>query len=251
MEHSTTLSLEKKFIVGIDEAGRGSLVGDMFVAGVCVHGNKLGKLRELGVRDSKQLSPQRREELFDIIIREIEYYTIRRIPPPIIDKRNLNDLLYENIADILAELDEECENITQVYIDLTGNKRKLLAFINKRLGKRNWIIIAEHKADQKYVAVSIASIVAKVLRDRHIRELSKSFGEIGSGYPADPRTINWLRRYLEEHKRIPPIVRRTWRTIKDLAPLYYIDKNRSKTITLDHFIYNEDKNDNLYRKSNY
>ncbi len=241
MEHGTTLPLEKTLVVGIDEAGRGSLVGDMFIAGVCVHSSKLSKLKELGVRDSKQLSPQKREELFDIIVKEIEYYTIRRIPPPIIDKRNLNDLLYENIADILVELNTKCKNIAQVYIDLTGNKRKLLSIINKKLGKRNWIIIAENKADQKYIAVSIASIIAKVLRDRHIHELSKNFGEIGSGYPADPRTINWLRRYLEENNELPPIVRRTWRTIKDLAPLYYINKSKSKIMTLDRFLYNKNE----------
>ncbi len=243
MEYSTAVSVKGTLVVGIDEAGRGSLVGDMFIAGVCVRIDKLSRLKDIGVRDSKQLTPKRRDELFNIIVSEIEYYTVRRIPPPIIDRENLNNLLYDNIADILAELVDKCENITYVYIDLTGNKRKLLEIINRRLGRRKWVIIAEHKADQKYVAVSIASIIAKVLRDRHIHELSKRYGKIGSGYPADPRTIEWLRNYLEEHRNIPVIVRRTWHTIKELAPSYYIEKsNRREFITLDHFFKTSNKN---------
>ena len=242
MEHRTTLSI-KKTIVGIDEAGRGSLVGDMFIAGACISEEKMNLLQKLGVRDSKLLTPHRREELFEVIKDIVDYYTIRRVSPTEIDEHNLNDLLYENIADILLELTEKCERISKVYIDLTGNKYKLLKFINNRMKTARWEIIAEHKADQKYIPVSVASIIAKVLRDRHIRELSKTYGDIGSGYPADPKTIEWLRGYLRKHNELPPIIRRTWRTLRDIAPEFYVEKTRGKTTTLDRFLKLEKRKD--------
>ena len=235
MERRTTLPI-KKVIVGIDEAGRGSLVGDMFIAGACISEEKISLLQKLGVRDSKLLTPHRREELFEIIKDIVEYYTVRRVSPSEIDEQNLNDLLYKNIVDILLELIEKCERINKVYIDLTGNKYKLLKFINNRIGYVKWEIVAEHKADQKYIPVSVASIIAKVLRDKHIHELSKTYGDIGSGYPADPKTIKWLREYLKKHGELPPIVRRTWRTLKDIAPEYYVNKTRGKVVTLDRFL---------------
>ncbi len=240
MERRTTLPI-KKVIIGIDEAGRGSLVGDMFIAGACISEEKISLLQRLGVRDSKLLTPHRREELFEVIKDIVEYYTVRRVSPSEIDEQNLNDLLYKNIADILLELAEKCKRISRVYIDLTGNKYKLLRFINNRIGDIEWEIIAEHKADEKYVPVSAASIIAKVLRDRHIRELSKIYGYIGSGYPADPKTIEWLQEYLKKYHELPPIVRRTWRTLKDIAPRYYIEKTRGNITTLDKFLYKSRK----------
>ncbi len=236
MERRTTLPIKKKTIVGVDEAGRGSLVGDMFIAGACIGEEKISLLQKLGVRDSKLLTPHRRERLFEIIKDIVEYYTVRRVSPSEIDRYNLNDLLYKNIADILLELTEKCEKISKVYIDLTGNKYKLLKFITNRIGYIKWEIVAEHKADQKYIPVSVASIIAKVLRDRHIRELSKTYGDFGSGYPADPKTIEWLRGYLEEHGKLPPIVRRTWHTLKNIAPKFYIEKNKDKVVTIDRFL---------------
>ena len=74
-------------------------------------------------------------------------------------------------------------------------------------------IVSEHHADEKFMVVSAASIVAKVVRDREITKLAKKYGEIGSGYPSDPATIRWLTGYIGEHPSPPPIARRSWKTV--------------------------------------
>ncbi|WP_457753524.1 ribonuclease HII, partial [Thermococcus sp.] len=77
-------------------------------------------------------------------------------------------------------------------------------------------IIAEHKADAKYLPVSAASILAKVTRDKAIEKLKKQYGEIGSGYPSDPRTRKFLEEYYKEHGEFPPIVRKSWKTLRKI-----------------------------------
>ena len=88
-------------------------------------------------------------------------------------------------------------------------------------------IVAEHRADEKYIPVAAASILAKVLRDEHIELLKKVYGDLGSGYPSDPRTRNWLKRYYEEHGELPPIVRRSWSTIKKVLGIEPTRKGRN------------------------
>lgn len=73
-------------------------------------------------------------------------------------------------------------------------------------------LIVETKADERYLPVSAASIIAKVRRDERIEELKKEYGEIGSGYPSDKRTINFLEKWLEEHENFPKFTRKSWKT---------------------------------------
>ncbi|MCI4436683.1 MAG: ribonuclease HII, partial [Ignisphaera sp.] len=68
--------------------------------------------------------------------------------------------------------------------------------------------------DSKYIAVSAASIVAKVLRDWHIDQLKKVYGDIGSGYPSDKKTVEWLQNYYKEFGELPSVVRKSWKTIE-------------------------------------
>ena len=87
-------------------------------------------------------------------------------------------------------------------------------------------IIAEHFADRKYIVVSAASIVAKTYRERHISELKKMYGDFGSGYPSAPQTISWIKNFYSREGHLPPIVRKSWKTVKELAPTEYIEKKR-------------------------
>ncbi len=225
MEYSTTISLRnRRILLGIDEAGRGSLVGDMFVVGVCVDESKLGLLEKLGVRDSKLLTPDMREKLYDKIVDVVDEVLVKRIPPNRIDEENLNKLFIEAVAEIVREALLKCKDIVKVYVDLTGSRNKLVNAIRKT--GFNGDIVAEHYADKNYVVVSTASIVAKVLRDRHIKELSKTHGDIGSGYPSDPKTINWLKRIVVEKGELPSIVRRSWSTIRKYFPQSYVRKDK-------------------------
>jgi ribonuclease HII len=216
-------------IAGIDEAGRGPVIGPMVIATVVVDESKLEKLRELGVRDSKKLSPKRRERLFDEIVRLVDDYSIVVVSPQEIDSRagTLNELEVEKFALALNSLTVKPD---VVYIDAADvSEERFAREILSRLEFRARIV-AEHRADEKFLPVSAASIIAKVTRDREIERLKREYGEIGSGYPSDPRTRAFLENYFRENGSFPPIVRRTWKTLKK------IESEVSGQVTLDGFL---------------
>ena len=208
-------------IAGCDEAGRGPLIGPLIVSCVGTSRKGLEKMVELGVTDSKQLTPGKREELFPQILRLSEAYGFSVIPPPVLDRYNLNTLTYEAIENIIANL-INVKPIEEVYIDKVGNSEPLKVYLTYWLGIKK--VVIEEKADAKYVIVGAASIVAKVIRDSVIRELSKKWGDFGSGYPSDERTRAWIREFYSTHGHLPNIVRKTWKSLKDLAPDEYIKK---------------------------
>ncbi|NJE08725.1 ribonuclease HII [Thermococcus sp. M39] len=200
---------------GIDEAGRGPVIGPLVIAAVVVDEKNLSKLEALGVRDSKKLTPKRREKLFNEIIALLDDYVIIELSPEQIDGREgtMNEFEVENFIKALNSLKVKPDI---VYIDAADVKEERFGeVIGKRLNFSPKII-AEHKADAKYLPVSAASILAKVTRDRAIEKLKEQYGEIGSGYPSDPRTRKFLEEYYKEHGEFPPIVRRSWKTLKKI-----------------------------------
>ncbi|QDA31694.1 ribonuclease HII [Thermococcus indicus] len=202
-------------LAGIDEAGRGPVIGPMAIAAVVVDEQNVPKLEELGVKDSKKLTPKRRERLFDEIISLLDDYVVLELWPEEIDSRRgtLNEFEVENFVKALNSLKVKPDVI---YIDAADVKE---ARFGEDIGKRldfKAEIIAEHKADDKFVPVSAASIIAKVTRDRAIEKLKEEYGEIGSGYPSDPRTRKFLEEYYRGHGDFPPIVRRSWKTLKKI-----------------------------------
>ena len=204
-------------IAGVDEAGRGPVIGPLVIAGVLFKENDLPKLVNLGVKDSKLLSSQKRETLA-VQIRELALkWHIMLLSPAEIDrvvesKRKLHklnrleaqamarvitvlkpDVVYVDASDILADRFEEhiAEN---------------LSFSPK--------IVSEHKADMKYPIVSAASIIAKVERDKVISQLQKKHGNIGCGYPSDSNTIKFLEDWIRKFGSYPDFVRKSWKTAK-------------------------------------
>ena len=121
-------------------------------------------------------------------------------------------------ADTPAEIIKEGRpNV--VYIDSpdvvpSRFKQIILSYLPEDL--RNITIVAENKADKKYAIVSAASIIAKEIREMRIKELKRKYGDFGSGYPSDLRTIEFLRRYYKTNKCFPPIVRESWSTLKKI-----------------------------------
>ena len=227
-------------LAGIDEAGRGPVIGPMVIAAVVVDERNVSKLEELGVKDSKKLTPKRRERLFDEIIALLEDYVILELWPEEIDSRQgtLNEFEVENFVKALNSLKVRPDVI---YIDAADVKEARFGEdIRKRLDFEAKII-AEHKADDKFVPVSAASIIAKVTRDRAIEKLKERYGEIGSGYPSDPRTRTFLEEYYREHGEFPPIVRRSWKTLKKIEEKLRaeIEAKKSKKkgqVSLDDFL---------------
>ena len=202
--------------IGIDEAGRGPVIGSLFVAGVL----NFEGLGVLGVRDSKKLSSKRREQLAKLIENATEVQVVELTAKEIDEKRksqSMNEITVDLFARIIELLHPD-----RVYVDAADVNPERFAYnLRKKcsIRERDIEIISEFKADVNYPVVSAASIVAKVHRDRSIRELATEIGaEIGSGYPADPRTIQFLNRLLKEQKdNIPDCVRQSWKTFERLC----------------------------------
>jgi len=202
----------KAVVLGIDEAGRGPVIGDMFVASVAVDPLKLRKLRELGVKDSKELTPNTRSRLVTSIVRNAEVIIVKRFSPLVIDSNNINVLYAKAVVDLVNDMLRMGLKIKKIYVDAVTGKKALTIL---RTGMNNVPFVLEPKADRKYVAVSAASIVAKFLRDLHVSKLKETYGDFGSGYPADPRTMKWLKKLLARSPtEIPPIIRKSWGTLR-------------------------------------
>ena len=204
---------------GIDEAGRGALIGPMIIAGVSIISSKLTLLQESNVKDSKMLLPSTRRRLYDLIVGNAEKVSVLEVSPKEIDKyvkygkklRRLNYLEAIMMAKIVEAL-----NVGMVYVDSPDVKPERLTSDILSLSKVKPKIVAEHHADQNYVVVSAASIIAKVTRDRKIDELAKEYGFFGSGYPSDPRTMEFVKNWVEIKGNLPDFVRQLWKSLKKI-----------------------------------
>lgn len=205
-----------QLIAGIDEAGRGPVIGPLVIAGIVITEDQQEALIEWGVRDSKELTPYRREKLESQIRSLATQVNILEINAQEIDtqrraKHSLNVLEAQWMAQVLKQL-----NWDIAYIDASDvNAERYGHMIQMRLSTQQ-NIICEHKADAKFPIVAAASILAKVRRDQRIKELHRKFGDFGSGYPNDPKTISFLQMWLKKHNSFPDIVRHTWITASRL-----------------------------------
>lgn len=208
-------------ILGIDDAGRGPLIGPMALAGVLIEDTLENEFRALGVKDSKQITPKRREFLAEIIRKKAKAYDVVLIFPEEIDKSNekglkLNELEAIASARIVDNLNKGLGNReVKVVVDCPspsiGKWRDFLKTQINRLS--NLDVICEHKADKNHIAVSAASILAKSAREKEVDKIKKKHGDIGSGYPSDPVTKEFLKKHGEKHKD-SGIFRKTWSTWK-------------------------------------
>jgi len=204
-------------IAGVDEAGRGPVIGPLVIAGVLFDEKDLLKLVELGVKDSKRLSPQKRETLFPQIKKLALVYHIVWLSPAEIDRvveskrrlHKLNRLEAQAMARVITVLKPDV-----VYVDASDIlPNRFAEHIAENLSFSPKII-SEHKADANYHIVSAASIIAKVERDKVISQLQKKHGNIGCGYPSDPNTIKFLEDWIRKFGDYPDFVRKSWKTAK-------------------------------------
>jgi ribonuclease HII len=204
-------------VAGVDDAGRGCVIGPLVIAGVLMKEENLPKLKELGVRDSKLLSPRRRETLAVEIKRVAERYSVAKLSPKEIDTvvetgrklHRLNRLEAHTMAKVIEKLRPDI-----AYVDASDVlEERFKQHIEECLSLKIEIV-SEHKADRKYPVVSAASIIAKVERDREIAELTNKYGDFGCGYPADPKTISFLQQCLAKLGEYPDFVRKSWKPAK-------------------------------------
>ncbi len=205
-------------VCGVDEAGKGPVIGDMFLTGFCIDEDKTKDLVKIGVKDSKLLSPKKRVDIFKKIIKMAESYKVITISADEIDNRfkngtNLNKIELVKMAYIIDELKPE-----KIIIDCPSpNIKNFRKELIKELKHKPKKLILEHRADYTYPVVAAASIISKVKRDSHIREIEKKLGVIiGSGYPSDEKTIKFLDMVFEKKLfKFKKYIRETWGTFRD------------------------------------
>ena len=204
-------------IAGVDEAGRGCVIGPLVVAGVMVRAEVLPILTELGVKDSKLLTPQKRELLYPAILQLTEKYQTIKVQPNEIDKvvesarrlHKLNRLEARTMAQIIEALKPD-----EAYVDAADTVEYRFGNHVRECLKVKTRIISRHKADRIYPVVSAASIIAKVERDREVAALRAKWGNFGSGYLTDDKTMTFLRTLLENNDDYPNFIRKSWSPAK-------------------------------------
>ena len=203
--HSLTKFVQ---ICGVDDAGRGSMLGPLVIAGISMDKKKLRKLTSLGVKDSKKLSPKSREDLYKKIISLVDNYYVAKIPPRSIDssvkKHGLNQLEAKYMAKVISKLDPDTSFVDSCDV----NPKRFGNQISKLSNNKK--IRSYHHADSRFVIVSAASIIAKVNRDKAIARLRKEH-DLGSGYPSDRKTVEFVKKYYETQKTMPNFVRKSWK----------------------------------------
>jgi ribonuclease HII len=210
-------------IIGIDEAGKGPVIGSMFIGFSIKELNSKSELnnfqkelKNLGVKDSKLITPKKRTKIYEKL-KEIIKIKYVQLTPAIIDGNNssggkLNELEIKAITQILNQ-----EKPNLIIIDaLTARPDKFKEDIKKHL-TFECKIISENKADTKYEIVGAASIIAKELREKELKEIKENIHiNCGSGYPSDPKTKEFLKKHWN-NKEFDFIFRKSWATYKNIA----------------------------------
>lgn len=201
-------------IIGVDEAGRGCIIGPMVICAAAINPLEEYKLKEMGVKDSKKLSLRQREGLYGRVGKLTKYTTVKITAEELnvlMDRKNLNEIEAMKIAhaiDVLGIRD------ATVYVDSPDNVPSKFARRIEKYLKTRVKIISANKADDKYVIVGAASIIAKVTRDREIEKIKKETGiDFNSGYTSDPVT----QKYVAQRKDYPQLqqyLRTKWSTLR-------------------------------------
>ena len=212
----------KELVLGVDDAGRGPVIGPMVLAGCLMDRETEAELKKEGAKDSKLLTPKQRENLAEIIKKKTFDFHFHIISPVEIDTGmgtglNLNQVEALAAAAIInkltQKLSEEEKKKLVIILDCPSiNKQGWLNQLVPYLNEKGFHIKCEHKADRDYPVVSAASIIAKTTRDAEIEKLKKELGvDFGSGYPSDPFTKQFLEKNVLNFKK-ERIFRESWAT---------------------------------------
>ncbi|WP_222919937.1 ribonuclease HII [Natrinema sp. SYSU A 869] len=207
---------------GVDEAGKGPALGSMFAAAVYLE--EPDELPD-GIRDSKRLAPERREELAAILQSDdrvavgIAEITPARIDAPETDMNSLAVAAHaeaiEGAADDLKRAADTTDSLSGLCDACDTDAERFARRVTDACSLEALSVDARHGADDDSPLVGAASIVAKVERDAHVAALADEYGEIGSGYPGDSTTREFLASYVDEHGDLPPFARESWSTCED------------------------------------
>ncbi len=200
-------------ICGVDDAGRGSMIGPLVISGITIDKKNVKKLKSIGVQDSKKLSSKKREILYKKIIEIVDDYYVVRISPKTIDqnvfKHKLNHLEAKNMAKVIKKLDPHTAYVDSCDVDYKRFGREISSLTS------NSRIVSRHHADSRFTVVAAASIIAKVSRDKSIHRLKKNF-DLGSGYPSDKNTVKYVKKLLSSKKQSYPFIRMSWKPVQKI-----------------------------------
>jgi len=206
--------------LGVDDAGRGPVIGPMILAGCLMDSETERELKKLGVRDSKQLTQKRREYLERIIKKKSITYKVLKVSPDKIDISKerglkLNELEANMAAKIINDINDKKKKIFIILDCPSTTRSKWKDYLMTKIKHLNNLEIScEHKADANHVSVAAASVLAKCAREREMNRLKQKYGQqIGSGYSSDPLTQKFLAKYIEKFKN-EGIFRKSWETYK-------------------------------------
>lgn len=200
-------------IIGFDEAGRGPVLGPMIVGSVAVEDTAV--LPET-IQDSKQLTDTQREQLYSELDNSTDIQTDFIVVSP--EQIDYSESISQLTLDSMAELgNKNATDGSIVFADAClRDESKVVDQLYELIELEDISVVAEHNADVSYPIVSAASIVAKHYREQFVEDLQDKFGDIGSGYPSDPTTKEFLETYMKKHSKAPPFARKSWKTITRL-----------------------------------
>ncbi|MEN6379711.1 MAG: ribonuclease HII [Methanofastidiosum sp.] len=208
-------------VCGVDEAGRGPVIGPLVVASFSISEDKLKQIESLGVKDSKKLTAKRRKELFSELLSLQGKYYFRILSPTFLNREmknyTLNEIELLAFKEAIVGLKIPINRVICDSCDVNANR--FSDNLKEALGNEfsSCEVIASHKAEDKYPIVAAASILAKVKRDELIKKIEEDEGvSFGSGYPSDPKTIKFLEDYYKLNNSFPDFVRAEWKTLTNI-----------------------------------
>lgn len=187
------------------------MLGPIIVAGVCVTKKSIPEMVEKGIKDSKLLSPKKRQVLFGHVVSVAESICVCRINIEDIDfhvfRNNLNLLEAEAMAITIRNMKSDKTYVDSCDVNPSRYQRTIKSFLKQN----NTKLVSMHHADRLSVVVSGASIIAKVIRDSEISKIRIKYGDVGSGYPSDKKTIKFVKEWFRQKNQIPPFARKSWK----------------------------------------
>ena len=202
-------------IAGVDEAGRGSIIGPLVIAGISIKRNRIPDLAKLGIRDSKMLTSRARESLFKKIIDISDCLSVIKFESHEVDRyvflNGLNELEALGMANVIDKIQGDKIYIDACDVNLIRYRHSIQKYM---LSSRS--IYCLHHADTLNIVVSAASIVAKIIRDKEIQKIRKVYNEIGSGYPSDEKTMRFIKSWIKIHDSSPSFARRSWKPLRSM-----------------------------------
>ncbi len=209
------------YVCGIDEAGRGPVIGPLVVTSFSVPEDKIDQINSLGVKDSKKINPKKRIQLSHEILNLQGKVFFKIISPSFLNKEmkryTLNEIELFAFRDSIIGLKVPIKKVISDACDV--NVTRFSHNLKSLLGQdySNSEFIVSHKAEDKYPIVAAASILAKVKRDELVKKIETEAGvSFGSGYPNDPKTRKFLEEYYKIHNSFPDYVRTEWKTLENI-----------------------------------